>query len=97
MKRSEGKFRAHLFVSGRVQGVYFREFTRKQALRLGVTGWVKNCPDGRVEALAEGERSRLDRLVADLRSGPCASRVDDIHIEWEEYSRSFDTFHIIHE
>jgi len=97
MNRSDKKFKAHVFVSGRVQGVYFREFTRTQALGLGLTGWVKNCPDGRVEAIAEGKRSDLDRLVHRLQSGPPASRVDTINIELMEYSGSFDTFHIIYE
>ena len=91
------KSKAHMFISGRVQGVYFRDFTRSHALNLGLTGWVRNCSDGRVEALAEGERLDLDRLITLLGEGPPSSRVDDIHVKWEEYSGSFDTFHITHD
>ena len=88
------KSRAHIFVSGLVQGVYFRDFTRSSASALGLTGWVRNLPDGRVEAVVEGEREEVDLLVERLWVGPPASRVDDIQITWEEYTGSFSHFQV---
>ncbi|MDI6639363.1 MAG: acylphosphatase, partial [Methanocellales archaeon] len=64
------KSRVHAFVSGRVQGVFFRSFTRSEATSLGIHGWVRNLRDGRVEVLAEGEKSALDELLGRLREGP---------------------------
>ncbi len=68
-------------VSGRVQGVFFRASTARQANRLGVTGWARNLPDGRVEVLASGEREALERFSAWLRRGPPAARVDELIAE----------------
>ena len=70
--------RIHAFVSGRVQGVYYRAETRQQASQLGLTGWVRNLPDGRVEVLAEGEEQRVRELIAWCRQGPPRSRVDEV-------------------
>jgi acylphosphatase len=76
--------RAHLAVSGRVQGVAFRAATAEEAERIGgLTGWVRNLPDGRVEVLAEGERRAVEALVAYCRRGPRAARVDDLQLTWE--------------
>lgn len=69
------------FVSGRVQGVFFRASTRQQAQRLGLTGWAKNLPDGRVEVLACGEEAQLAQLRAWLRHGPAQARVDQLECE----------------
>lgn len=88
------KSRAHIVVSGVVQGVYFRDFTRSHANALGLTGWVRNVPDGKVEAVVEGKRETIDHLVERLRSGPPASRVDDVHVEWKEHSSEFSNFQI---
>lgn len=68
-------------ITGRVQGVGFRWFTHDAAAREGVDGWVRNLPDGRVEAEVEGEREAIDRLEAALRRGPAASRVEDVDVE----------------
>ncbi len=65
-------------ISGRVQGVFFRESTRRQAEPLGLTGYAINLDDGRVEVLAEGDAASLDRLAAWLEKGPPAARVDDL-------------------
>ena len=88
------KSRAHIFVSGVVQGVYFRDFTRSHAIVLGLTGWVRNVSDGRVEAVVEGEREKIDHLLERLRSGPPASRVDDVQVEGEDYSGEFGNFQV---
>jgi acylphosphatase len=88
------KSRAHVVVSGVVQGVYFRDFTRSHATALGLTGWVRNVPDGRVEAVVEGEKETVDHLIERLRSGPPASRVDDVQVEWEEHVGESSSFHV---
>lgn len=72
-------------VEGRVQGVYFRGATREQALRLGVTGYARNLPDGRVEVLACGSPAAVARLCEWLRSGPPMARVDDLSCERRAY------------
>ena len=71
-------------ISGRVQGVGFRWFTRETAAREGVTGWVRNLPDGRVEALVEGEVEAVTRVERALRSGPRGARVDDVFVDPQE-------------
>jgi acylphosphatase len=76
--------RRRVVVQGHVQGVFFRETTRRRALSAGVTGWVRNLPDGRVEAVFEGEREAVDSLVAYVREGPRGARVDWVDVEAEE-------------
>lgn len=76
----KGRIQRHVFVSGRVQGVFFRDFTRQRAEHLGVVGWVRNLPDGRVEAMLEGEPDAVERLIDAMRRGPASARVDDIDI-----------------
>jgi acylphosphatase len=75
--------RARLVVSGRVQGVAFRQSTVDAARRLGVVGWVRNLDDGRVEAVAEGERRQVEALLTWCRHGPPLARVDDVQVHWE--------------
>jgi acylphosphatase len=75
--------RLHLFISGRVQGVGFRAHTQREAERLGVNGWVRNLPDGRVELVAEGEPAPVDQLVNWCQSGPNRARVSDVRVERE--------------
>lgn len=70
-----------ILVAGHVQGVFFREWTVSRAREIGVTGWVRNRRDGRVEAYAAGDTAQLDRFTEKLREGSPASRVDDIEIE----------------
>ena len=86
--------RAHVRVSGFVQGVFFRYETRDLALKLGVNGWVRNLPDGRVEAVFEGERERVEKMVEFCRKGPPGARVTDIEISWEDYKGEFKGFGI---
>ncbi len=82
------------FVSGRVQGVFFRMFALKEARALGLTGRVRNLPDGRVEVNAEGEREKLERLVQKLHQGPPGAVVEDVRVEWGEYLHEYDDFQI---
>jgi acylphosphatase len=76
--------RVHVAVSGRVQGVYFRANTRERAQALGLSGWVRNLPDGRVEIVAEGEEERLSQFLSWVRVGPPAARVEQVEVEWSE-------------
>jgi len=76
--------RRRVTVQGHVQGVFFRETTKRLALSAGVAGWVRNLPDGRVEAVFEGERAAVERLVDYAREGPRGARVDWVDIEAEE-------------
>ena len=81
-----------LIIGGRVQGVGFRYFTQAAAAREGVTGWVRNRPDGRVEAYIEGEAETVTRLERALRRGPPAARVDDVEAESELPSGEYSGF-----
>lgn len=78
-------------ISGRVQGVGFRWFTQDAASREGIVGWVRNLPDGRVEALLEGEDEAITRVERAIRSGPRGARVEKVYVETEEVGgyRSF--------
>ncbi len=73
-----------MFVSGIVQGVFFRDNTRRKAEILGLRGWVRNVPDGRVEAVFEGEKEKIDMVLEFCRSGPAGAVVKDMEVEWEE-------------
>ena len=84
--------RVEITVHGRVQGVAFRWYTRKQALSLGLTGWVRNRPDGSVQILAEGPRGDLDTFCDWTARGPDHARIDRQDIAWSEASGKFDTF-----
>ena len=86
--------RAFIRVSGRVQGVFFREHTRKWATSLGLTGWVRNTEDGQVEITVEGERETIERLLELLHEGSPLSRVDFLDVDWEVYSGEFIDFRI---
>lgn len=88
------KGRVRLIVSGRVQGVGYRQQAVVEAERLGVTGWVRNLPDGRVEALAEGEKEAVEALLAWCRHGPKLARVDELKASWEPYRGEFSRFKI---
>ena len=76
--------RAAVRVSGRVQGVFFRSEARGRARSLGVAGWVRNAPDGSVEAVLEGERGAVETLVRWCERGPSGARVEDVRVDWED-------------
>ncbi len=86
--------RAHVYVSGRVQGVFFRATTRKEARKRGVTGWVKNLPDGRVEAVFEGDEEKVKEMINFCHEGPRSARVKDVEVEWKEYQDEFSEFDV---
>jgi acylphosphatase len=85
----------HVGVTGRVQGVFFRAWMREQAANLGVAGWVRNCPDGRVDAHIEGEEAAVEQLVQRLHRGPPSAQVEDVHL-WDVESGDFDSFEVRH-
>ena len=89
-----GKKRAHVWIKGRVQGVFFRAYTRDAALKEMVTGWVRNLSDGRVEAVFEGDGEKVDEMVAWCRDGSPLSRVDHIEVQEEAYQGEFEDFGI---
>ena len=85
---------AHIVVSGLVQGVGYRYFVFGKAGEFGLTGYVRNLPDGRVEVAAGGPRAMIGELVAALRIGPRAARVSGVSLEWVELSEHFERFEI---
>lgn len=88
------KVRAHVFVSGKVQGVFFRSSTRREAERHGVKGWVRNLKDGRVEAVFEGEEKEVEALIDFCKEGPPSANVTDLDVNWGEYTGKFEDFRI---
>ena len=89
--------RAHILVSGLVQGVFFRAHTTEEAKRLGLTGWVRNLPDGRVEAVFEGEKEKIQEMIRWAKKGPKFATVDKVDIEWQEYQGEYNNFKIKYE
>ena len=83
----------HLSISGRVQGVFFRAWSREQADTLGVKGWIRNRPDGHVEAHVEGDQARVDEMIERLRTGPPAAHVEDLRI-WDADMCDFEGFEV---
>ncbi|MCW4010161.1 MAG: acylphosphatase [Candidatus Bathyarchaeota archaeon] len=90
------KARAHIHVSGRVQGVFFRARTTERAVRLDVTGWICNLPDGRVEAVFEGEEEAVAAIVEFCRRGPSRAVVTDMDVKWESPTGEFKNFKMQH-
>jgi len=83
-----------LFVSGRVQDVFFRSQTKHKADPHDLKGWVRNLPDGRVEAVFEGEKEAVEALIDFCKHGPSGARVTNINLRWETYMGEFDRFRI---
>ena len=84
--------RAHVWVKGRVQGVGFRAHVEYYARKIGVTGWVRNVGYDTVEAVAEGEKSKVERFIEMMKDGPSMSQVDEAKVEWEEPTGEFQMF-----
>jgi acylphosphatase len=88
------KARAHVLISGRVQGVFFRAYTQRAAQERGILGWVMNTPDGRVEAVLEGEKEKVEDMIRWCHQGSPHSRVTEVSVDWEEYSGEFEDFSV---
>lgn len=86
--------RAHVTVAGRVQGVFFRAETKREAERYGVKGWVRNMSDGNVEAIFEGEEESVKRLIEFCRLGPSGAEVTNVNVRWGPYRDEFRRFDV---
>lgn len=86
---------AHIIILGFVQGVGFRRFVKANAKKLGLRGWVKNLPDGRVEAIAVGEKEAIDKLIKIIEKGSFFSEVKSVQVSFEEVEK-FEDFVIFH-
>jgi len=91
-KTKQETIRAHVTITGYVQGVFFRETCIKEALDLGVTGWVKNTEEGGVEAVFEGEENLVKEMILWCKDGPRLSRVENVDVEYEEPTGEFNSF-----
>jgi acylphosphatase len=89
------KTAAHVYINGQVQGVGFRNFAQRYAFLLGLKGFVKNLPDGRVEIELEGDRTRIDLFLEHLHRGPSLSKVIDVAVSWKVHSDRFKDFAIL--
>ena len=90
------RIRATLLIRGRVQGVFFRQAARLEASRLGVTGWIRNCPNGEVKAAAEGPRDRVGEFIAWCKIGPPHAEVDEVEIQESAATGEFTAFRVEH-
>ncbi|MCF6157759.1 MAG: acylphosphatase [wastewater metagenome] len=88
--------RVHVSVRGVVQGVFFRSSARERALTLGIKGWIKNRGDGSVEAVFEGKKDAVEKILDWCKKGPSGAIVEDMDIHWEEHTGEFDDFSIIY-
>lgn len=91
---SDKKTRAHVLVSGKVQGVYFRQNTKQVATQHKVAGWVRNLPDGRVEAILEGDEAAVSEVIKWCHVGPPKASVQDVNVKFEKYTGEFAGFDI---
>ena len=92
MKPTTSTHRAHAFFSGRVQGVGFRHEAESVAHRIGLTGWVKNLQDGRVEVVCEGSKENIDRMFSELQDGPMGRHVKKVDCVWEAPTNKYQDF-----
>ena len=90
----ENNVRAHVIISGRVQGVFFRVETKRAADGFGVFGWVRNQRDGTVEALFEGNREQVEAVLEWCKEGPAHASVTDVEVEWGDFTGEFGVFEI---
>jgi len=86
--------RLHIVIEGEVQGVFFRASTREESCKLGLKGWVRNCSDGRVEAVFEGKTDKIDQILEWCKKGPPGAMVRNIETIWEQATGDYDSFSI---
>lgn len=86
---------AEILVTGRVQGVWFRDYVKKNAVVLHLNGWVKNNSDGTVDAAVEGEKNVINKLIDKIKIGSPLSKVEDVEINWQSFENKFNSFKII--
>jgi len=90
------KTNVHVLISGRVQGVWFRASTKKKADELGIHGWVRNTSDGKVEAVFEGEKEKIDEMIKWCHIGPPLAHVEKVEVEKQIPTNAFKEFSIVH-
>lgn len=88
---------AHVMIRGFVQGVGYRQFVKKHARELGLTGWVRNLPDQSVEALLQGDEKAIEKTLALCKKGPFLSEVEEVDAVWEEQKEVFPDFSLRHD
>ena len=88
------KVRAHVFISGRVQGVFFRAYTQEAARARNIRGWVMNTRDRRVEAVLEGEKEQVEDMIKWCHQGSPMSQVSGVEVDWQEYTGEFGDFSV---
>ncbi|HSW87603.1 MAG TPA: acylphosphatase [Candidatus Saccharimonadales bacterium] len=86
---------AHLLITGTVQGIGYRQFVKSHARKMGITGWVKNLPDGSVEAILQGDTAKIEEMITLCKKGPFLAEVKDVEVLWEEATSTFDSFTIL--
>lgn len=86
--------RVHVYISGKVQGVFFRAYTRDKARELGLKGWVRNMRDGRVEAVLEGEKEKVEEMLRWCHKGSPYAIVKEVEVHEEPYTREFRSFEV---
>jgi acylphosphatase len=94
LQNNDGE-RAHVRISGRVQGVFFRDSARQKAEELGLAGWVKNLPDGKVEAVFEGPSERVREMVRWCEGGPRGASVENVETDFENAAGDLDGFEVL--
>ena len=87
---------AHVLISGKVQGVWFRANTKEKARQLNIKGWVRNLPDGRVEAVFQGEKEMVEEMIKWCYKGPPLAEVENVEVEWKEPEEEFEDFSILY-
>lgn len=88
------KVRVHALISGKVQGVFFRGSAKEKAEKLGISGWIKNLRDGRVEAIFEGDKENINKMIEWAKKGPIGAKIEDFNLSWEDYKGDFSEFSI---
>jgi len=86
--------RAHVFIEGRVQGVFYRSWTQGEAEKLELTGWVRNLADGRVEAVFEGSKEKVEDMIKKCKEGPQLAGVEHIDVNWEKATGESESFDV---
>ncbi len=89
------RVRAHILISGRVQGVFFRGATEEEANNRNLTGWVRNLPSGKVEAVFEGDKKAIEEVIQWCHQGPPTAHVTSVEVQWEPYHGDFADFRVI--
>ena len=95
MNNIASKSSVHIIIKGKVQGVSFRYFTLNEAQKLNIVGWVRNKPDGNVEAVAQGDETKLELFINILKQGSSFSRVDNVALDWEHVEQDYTEFAIV--